>query len=58
LDVKGGTGHKLYEQIREINGKAMLVNRPLSTAELKLQNSLVKESESLYNDAFESFLRN
>jgi hypothetical protein len=54
--VKGGTGHKLYEQIREINGKAMLENRPLSAAELKLQNSLVKESEVLYDKAFKGFL--
>jgi hypothetical protein len=56
LDVKGGAGHKLYEQIREINGKAMLENRPLSAAELKLQNSLVKESEVLYDKAFKGFL--
>ncbi len=56
LDVKGGTGHKLYEQIREINGKAILENRPLSASELKLQNSLIKESEALYDNAFKGFL--
>jgi hypothetical protein len=56
LDVKGGTGHKLYEQIREINGKAILENRPLSASELRLQNSLIKESEALYDNAFKGFL--
>jgi hypothetical protein len=56
LDVKGGTGHKLYEKIREINGKAALESRPLSADEFKLRNSLVKKSESLYDDAFNSFL--
>jgi hypothetical protein len=58
LDVKGGTGHKLYEQIREINGKAVLENRPLTAAELKFQNSLIKESEVVYNNAFSEFLGN
>jgi hypothetical protein len=56
LDVKGGTGHKLYEQIREINGKAILENRPLDASELKLQNSLLKESETLYGSALKGFL--
>lgn len=44
IDVKGGTGHKLYEKIREINGKAALESRPLSADEFKLRNSLVKKN--------------
>jgi hypothetical protein len=58
LDVKGGTGHKLYEQIRKINGKAALEKRPLNAGEFKLRDSLVKKSESFYDDAFNSFLGN
>ena len=53
LAVKGGEGHKLYEIIREIEGKALKEGRALTPDEIAKIEWANGESRKLYNEAIE-----
>jgi hypothetical protein len=51
LEVKGGIGHKLYEQERSILAKAKQENRPMTAAELTRMQELQAEAKRHYDEA-------
>jgi hypothetical protein len=56
LDVKNGPGHPLYEEIRAIDARAKLENRPRTATEDARREELVKEMSALYDQAYEASL--
>jgi hypothetical protein len=56
LEVKGGPGHAIYEQLRSIEAQAVKEGRALSADELLKIDALNKESRRLYDEAYASAL--
>lgn len=54
LDVKNGPGHPLYEEIRAIDARAKMENRPLTASEKEQRQALVTEMTALYDEAYEN----
>ena len=53
LDVKYGEGHKIYEEVREMEGKAKKEKRPLTKDEVNRITKLNARSKQLYSAAWE-----
>jgi hypothetical protein len=54
LEVKGGAGHKIYEEVRTIQANAAKAGRSLTPEELKRVATLQAQSRELYDAAFRS----
>jgi len=50
-------GHQLYRAMRALDEKVAAEKRDFTAAELEQKNRLVKESEALYDQAFQSALK-
>ncbi|MEO6950362.1 MAG: DUF4157 domain-containing protein, partial [Polyangia bacterium] len=53
LEAKNGAGHKLYEEVRSLEGVAARENRALTAAELERLETLKAESQVVYDSAYE-----
>jgi hypothetical protein len=53
MEVKNGSGHKLYEESRSIYAKAKTENRPLTAQEAETVGRLEQQQKQLYDDAYQ-----